>query len=71
MLIFHSYVAVYQKVNPIKSHEITIFLWFSYGFPMVFLWASIAPWPGPYAALLRPNLGGPGGGGGASERDRV
>ena len=25
-----------QKVNPIKYHLTTIFLWFSYGFPMVF-----------------------------------
>ena len=24
--------------NTIKSHETTIFLWFSYGFPVVFLW---------------------------------
>ena len=33
---------VYQRLNiplnPIKSHKTTIFLWFSYGFPMVFLW---------------------------------
>ena len=28
---------IYQRVDPIKSHETTIFLWFSYGFPMVFL----------------------------------
>ena len=36
--IFHSYVAVYQRVN---LHFPTVFLWisaFSYGFPMVFLW---------------------------------
>ena len=26
-----------QRVNPIKSHKTIIFLWFSYGFPMVFL----------------------------------
>ena len=25
----------YIPLNPIKSHETTIFLWFSYGFPMV------------------------------------
>ena len=25
-----------QRVNPIKSHQTIIFLWFSYGFPMVF-----------------------------------
>ena len=23
---------VYQMINPIQSHETTIFLWFSYGF---------------------------------------
>ena len=33
MVIFHSYVTNYQRVNPMKSHETTIFLWFSYGFP--------------------------------------
>ena len=30
MVIFHSYVNVYQRVNLIKSHETTIFLWFSH-----------------------------------------
>ena len=29
---------IYPRVNPIKSDETTIFLRFSYGFPMVFLW---------------------------------
>ena len=24
----------YQRVTPIKSHETSIFLWFSYGFPV-------------------------------------
>ena len=33
MVIFR-YVSHYQRVNPIKSHKTTIFLWFSYGFPM-------------------------------------
>ena len=33
---FHSYVNVYQRVNPLNSHQTTIFLWFSYGFPIVF-----------------------------------
>ena len=41
---FHSHVKVYQRVNPIKSHEKPtfpmVFPWFSYGFPMVFLWFS-------------------------------
>ena len=37
MVIFHSYVAVYQRVN---LHFPMVFLWFSYGFPMVFLWFS-------------------------------
>ena len=43
MVIFHSYVVflvhlslnVSQRVNPVKSHTIRIFLWFSYGFPMI------------------------------------
>ena len=26
--------------SSIRSHSITIFLWFSYGFPIVFLWFS-------------------------------
>ena len=34
---------VYQRVHPIKSHWTTIFLWFSYGFPMVFLWLWSPP----------------------------
>ena len=41
MVIFHIYVSHYQMVNPIKIpskfHSTTIFLWFSLGFPMVFL----------------------------------
>ena len=37
MVIFHSYVGHYQRLNPMKSHETTIFLWFSYGFPLVWL----------------------------------
>ena len=40
MAIFHSDVAVYQRVNPIKSHETTIFLLFSYQNPMKILWSS-------------------------------
>ena len=32
--MFNSHVSHYQKVNPKQSHESTIFLWFSYGFPM-------------------------------------
>ena len=35
MVIFHSYVTNYQRVYPIEFHETTIFLWFSYGFPMI------------------------------------
>ena len=35
MAIFNSYVTNYQRVYPIKSHKTTIFLWFSYSFPMV------------------------------------
>ena len=34
---------IYQRVNPIKSHWITIFLWFSYGFPMGFSTQWISP----------------------------
>ena len=37
MVIFNSYVGHDQRVNPIKSHETTVFPWFSYGFPLVFL----------------------------------
>ena len=39
MVIFHSFVNVYQME---KSHKIPLnynFPWFSYGFPMVFLWS--------------------------------
>ena len=36
MEIFQPAMLDYQSVNPIKSHETTIFLWFSYGSPMVF-----------------------------------
>ena len=39
MAIFNSYVSHYQGVNPIKipwnHHFPMVFLWFSYGFPMV------------------------------------
>ena len=35
-IIFNSYVSHYQRVYPIKSHETTIFLWFSHVFSMVF-----------------------------------
>ena len=31
--MLHSYVIHDQRVNPIKSHETTMFLWFSYGLP--------------------------------------
>ena len=31
-MIFHSYVSLPEGI-PLKSHETTIFLWFSYGFP--------------------------------------
>ena len=34
MAIFNGYVTNYQRVNLIKSHETTIFLWLSYGLPM-------------------------------------
>ena len=37
MVLFHVVMLVYQKVNPIKSHEKTPCF---YGFPMVFLWFS-------------------------------
>ena len=40
MVIFHSYVSHYQRINPIQSHKTIIFLWVSYGFPMGFLWVS-------------------------------
>ena len=40
MAMFNSYVSHYHKVYPIKSHETTIFLWFSYDFPMVFQWLT-------------------------------
>ena len=36
MAIFHCYVANYQRVNPIKSHQIP----WNHHFPMVFLWFS-------------------------------
>ena len=40
IVMFNSYAAMvsYQRVNPIKSPQTTIFLWFSYGFTLVFLW---------------------------------
>ena len=53
MAIFSSYVSPYQRVNPIKSHETTIFLWSSYGFPMVFLWFS-HPFPSKVALNQSP-----------------
>ena len=31
---FSKAMFIYQRVNPIKSHSTTIFLWFSYGFRM-------------------------------------
>ena len=36
---------VYQYIplNPIKSHKTTIFLWFSYGFPMA-IFGAFLPW---------------------------
>ena len=42
MAIFHfaNCQSLPDGLFPIKSHEITIFLWFSYGFPMVFRWFS-------------------------------
>ena len=33
---FSMAMLVNQRIKPIKSHETTIFLWFSHGFPMVF-----------------------------------
>ena len=48
MVIFHSKLLVYQRVNPIKSHWITIFPWFSCGFPMVFdITRGYSTWPLP------------------------
>ena len=35
-----SWYLIIEAIHPIKSHETIIFLWFSYGFPMVFLWFS-------------------------------
>ena len=36
-IIYHGYLSHYQRENPIKSdlndHFLTVFLWFSYGFP--------------------------------------
>ena len=65
MVIFHSYVTVYERVNlhyPMVflyfSHDFPIFLWFSYGFPMVFHFASrrfLSRWaehPQPNSPLL-------------------
>ena len=40
MVIFQFVILNYQRVSSIKSHKTTIFLWFSYGFPMVLLWCS-------------------------------
>ena len=40
--MFHSYVNVCQKEIPWKSHQITIKLPFSYGFPMVFSMLGIS-----------------------------
>ena len=39
MVIFYSHVSHYQRVNPIKSHETTIFPWF----PMVFHYQRVPP----------------------------
>ena len=36
MVILHSYLSHYQRVNPIRIHEQ---IWFSYFFTMVFLWS--------------------------------
>ena len=43
MAIFHSYIThdQNQRVYPIKSHETTMFLWFSHGFPHV-AWRNVA-----------------------------
>ena len=40
MAIFHSYVSHYQGLNPIKSHNTTMFLGFFPWFSYVFLWFS-------------------------------
>ena len=40
----HSYVSLPEVKYPIKSHKTTIFLWFSYGFPMVY--QSLVGWFG-------------------------
>ena len=43
MAIFNSDVSHFQRVYPIKSHETTIFLWFSYGFPIARCRMKAAP----------------------------
>ena len=53
LVITGRYIYIYI-IYPIRSHETTIFLWFSYVFPvvflcffpMVFLWFSTLDWPG-------------------------
>ena len=39
IVVFHSKLLIYQKVNPIKSYKIT----FNHNFSMVFLWFSYLP----------------------------
>ena len=51
MLVFHSYVNVYQRINSIKSHQTTIILWFSHGFPIGNGFISGPPAATPGAAL--------------------
>ena len=42
MVIFHSYVSHYQRVNPITSHSTPIFLWLSRGYVQLFF--SLCSW---------------------------
>ena len=45
-------ISIKSPLNPIKTHQITIFLWFSYCFPMCFLWAL----PGIIGPVVRCHL---------------
>ena len=49
-------LVIYQRLYPMKSHSTTIFLWFSYGFPMgfpIFPWFSYGPRPDRGALGIR------------------
>ena len=51
MAMFNSYASHHQRVNHLKSHQTTIFLWFSYDFPS--MGKSLVMWtPSPDASPL-------------------